>query len=89
MNIDKPKRRCTVHSEVCRHSREKMETSLKGIGKIKRAGGWIPFMSIEEAITYFDEEWYSIGYKFFSCRFCIEWQRNKIGFKYSPRARNI
>ena len=65
-----------------------METSLKGIGKIKRAGGWIPFTSIEEATKYFDEEWEIIGYTFFPCRFCIELQRNRIGFKYSLKPRN-
>ncbi len=87
MNIDKPKRRCTVHSKVCRYSIEKKETSLKGIGKVKRAGGWMPFISIEEATKYFDDEWYNLGYTFFPCRFCIELKRNRIGFKQSLRAR--
>ena len=89
MNIDKPKKRCTVHSEVCRYSREKSETSLKGIGTIKRDGGWMPFISIEEARTYFDENWYSPGYTFSPCRFCLELQRNRPGFKYTLRARNF
>ena len=87
MNIDKPKKRCTVHSEVCRYAIEKSETSLKGIGMIKIAGGWMPFISIEEARKYFDDEWYSLGYMFLPCRFCIELQRNIIGFKQSLRAR--
>jgi len=77
VNIDKTKRRCTVHSEVCRYSREKRETSLKGIGAIKRAGGWMPFTSIEEARTYFDENWHRPRYTYSICPFCLEWQRNR------------
>jgi len=87
MNMDKPKKRCTVHSEVCRYSREKSETSLKGIGTIKMSGGWMPFISIEEARTYFDENWYPLRYAYSICHFCLEWQRIGPGFKYSLRAR--
>ena len=88
MNIDKPWKNCMVHSEVCRYSRGKRETSLKGIGTIRRDGGWMPFISLEEARTYFDENWHHLGYTFLPCRVCLELQRNRPEFKYSRKPRN-
>lgn len=75
MNIDKRTKSCMLHSDVCRFSRGKRETPFKGIGTIKRDGGWMPFISIEKARTYYEETWLHQGYKFSLCAFCIEYMR--------------
>ena len=70
INVDKPTRKCVVHSETCIYARGKRETPLKGIGKLKRDGGWMPFQSPREARSYFDENWLLLGYEFSACRLC-------------------
>ena len=76
INVDKPTRRCVVHSEICVYSRKKRETPLKGIERMKRDGGWMPFPSIQEARNYFDENWFPLGYYFSLCQFCLKEQRS-------------
>lgn len=63
LNVDKPTKKCTMHVEGCIFELEKRETPLKGIGRIKRDGGWFSFSSLQEIKNYFDEEWASRGYE--------------------------
>ena len=72
INVDKPTRLCVVHSEVCRYARGKRETPFKGVERIKRDGGWMPFPSTQEARNYFDENWLPLGYEFSLCQFCLK-----------------
>ena len=77
MNIDKPTRRCVVHYEICKYARGKRETPFKGVKRMKRDGGWMPFPSIQEARNYFDENWLPLRYEFSLCQFCLEGQRSR------------
>ncbi|MHA1581050.1 MAG: hypothetical protein ACTSYM_00885 [Candidatus Baldrarchaeia archaeon] len=56
VNVDKPLRTCTIHSSNCIFVIRKQETKYKGINKIKRDGGWIPFESLEEAYKFCEEK---------------------------------
>lgn len=51
MNIDKPIKKCTIHSN-CSFLDKKSETNYKGILELKRDGGWLKFNSIHEAKVY-------------------------------------
>ena len=62
MNVDKPTKKCTAHVEGCRYELAKKETLLKGIGYLKRDGGWMPFPSLGEARHQFELEYASKGY---------------------------
>jgi len=62
VNVDKPDNKtCTIHSEGCGHIL-KSETPYKGIGELKRDGGWFCFASLEEAENYYQREWRPKGY---------------------------
>jgi hypothetical protein len=53
VNIDKPTKKCTIHSNMrCQYVLRRSETPLKGIGEIKRDGGWLPFETMIEAENY-------------------------------------
>jgi hypothetical protein len=53
VNLDKPTKKLTIHTNLsCIYVLNKKETPNKGIGKLKRDGGWISFTSIEEAQNY-------------------------------------
>lgn len=49
VNVDRPTAKEMLHAEHCRYVRDKHETELKGIGELKRDGGWLPFESLDEA----------------------------------------
>ncbi|MED4018537.1 hypothetical protein [Sutcliffiella cohnii] len=51
MNIDKPTKKCTIHSN-CSFIDKKSETKYKGILELKRDGGWLKFNSKDEALAY-------------------------------------
>ena len=56
MNVDKPLKSCTYHSdEGCTYILKKGETSLKGVDELKRDGGWIEFSSYLEARKFYSE----------------------------------
>ena len=62
LNVDKPTY-CVLHTDICYWSRNKKETSLKGIGEEKEDGGWLPFANKKEAIDYFEKKLLTKGYK--------------------------
>lgn len=54
LNIDKPTRKCTLHANSqCTHLLKKKETMYKGLGRLKRDGGWLYFGSTRVAVLYF------------------------------------
>ena len=57
VNIDKPLKSCTIHASNCTFVLKKQETKYKGVGKIKRDGGWLPFESLEDAYNFCREEY--------------------------------
>lgn len=72
LNIDKPTRRCTMHVESCPYTNTKHETPLKGIGELKRDGGWLKFASTSDAINLYSRDWENKGYELRKgCR-CLE-----------------
>ena len=50
VNVDKPAAKATLHADRCRYVQSKHETATKGVGELKRDGGWLSFGSIEEAL---------------------------------------
>lgn len=52
MNVDKPERKCTIHTDSCLYAKNKKESKFKGILEIKDHGGWLPFESISTAREY-------------------------------------
>jgi len=52
MNIDIPTRRNIIHSDTCVYVLNKKQTPLKGIGRLRRDGGWLPFNSAEQVECY-------------------------------------
>ena len=57
INIDKPLRKCTIHTNHnCGFLRRKHATPLKGIGELKRDGGWLEFDGIVLAKKYCKEK---------------------------------
>ncbi|SEQ93094.1 hypothetical protein [Piscibacillus halophilus] len=56
VNIDLPTKRLEVHRE-CAHTNQMCETPYKGVGKLKRDGGWIRFRNAEVAIQRLKEEY--------------------------------
>jgi hypothetical protein len=58
VNIDKPTQRCTIHTNrQCGFLRNKYATPLKGIGILKKNGGWISFDGIVLAREYCKENY--------------------------------
>ena len=62
VNVDKPTKKCTIHAEGCQFERGKYETPLKGIGELRKDGGWLSFSSLEEAEGYCNQAWKQKGY---------------------------
>ncbi|TFB22870.1 hypothetical protein E3U55_06425 [Filobacillus milosensis] len=56
VNIDLPTKRYTVHRE-CIYTNKMCETPYKGVGKLKRDGGWIRFRNAEAAKKRLQEEY--------------------------------
>lgn len=52
LNVDFPTSVAVLHMSKCRHTDDIAATGLKGIGRLKRDGGWVPFESREEAENY-------------------------------------
>ncbi|HBV89351.1 MAG TPA: hypothetical protein DEF42_22490 [Desulfosporosinus sp.] len=52
-HVDKPLRTCTLHTDdSCIYWIKKGETSYKGLGHLKRDGGWLSFNDEKEAVVY-------------------------------------
>jgi hypothetical protein len=63
LNIDKPSKKCILHTEGCTYETNKEATPNKGLGEIKRDGGWLSFSSRQETSAYFKHKWASRGYE--------------------------
>ncbi len=71
VNVDEPdNRKCTIHREECRYVL-RSETPYKGIGRLKRDGGWFPFPSLEEAENHCKREWETKGFIVRRCGRCF------------------
>jgi hypothetical protein len=54
LNIDIPTRRCILHTDYgCPYWKKKKETQYKGLGNLKRDGGWMSFTDTREALFYY------------------------------------
>lgn len=62
VNVDKPTKTCTKHVSGCTYEIGKRETKYKGIGNLKRDGGWLPFDSLKAAQDYC-EHWKKRGFQ--------------------------
>ena len=56
LNVDIPTK-SFLHSEGCRFEVGKKATPHKGIGELKRDGGWLSFSSILEAKKFFEQKY--------------------------------
>ena len=54
LNVDLPTSLACLHMNSCRHARDISPTELKGVGRMKRDGGWTPFESPHEAQAYIE-----------------------------------
>ena len=64
LNIDKPTKKCTLHTEdCCAWVIRQEETPLKGWGSLRRDGGWLSFNDAAQAREYSRTEYpnYTIG----------------------------
>jgi hypothetical protein len=53
LNVDKPTKKCTLHmNDSCTYLLKKSETPYKGIGNLKRDGGWLSFADPKLASLY-------------------------------------
>jgi hypothetical protein len=69
MNIDKPTKKCKVHNHSnCQYVKNKQETVLKGVGKLKSDGGWLSFETLLEAPNFQQVEFPSYELKDCTCR---------------------
>jgi hypothetical protein len=72
LNVDTPHRHtCTLHRENC-WTRPSSETKHKGMGTLKRDGGWLPFATEAEARAHFARKWRPRGYQWHVCSHCRE-----------------
>jgi len=66
VNVDKPTKTCTIHVRGCEYENRKGETEYKGIGNLKRDGGWLSFDSLKGAQDYCKERWMKQGFRVIS-----------------------
>lgn len=55
LNIDIPTRNWRLHKDNCRRSRGKYKTALKGVGNLRRDGGWLEFKTEQERKDFFQK----------------------------------
>ena len=73
MNVDVPTKRCVLHRPGVAYAVGKRETPFKGIGHVKRDGGWLGFASEQEARSYFESALQGEGFGLVGCARC--WYR--------------
>jgi hypothetical protein len=56
INIDLPTKRFTIHHN-CTYTDKMKETPFKGVGTLKRDGGWLKVGSISEADNLFENSY--------------------------------
>ncbi len=52
LNVDIPTSDAKLHLNSCRYAQEISATDLKGIGQMKRDGGWMPVESRSQAESF-------------------------------------
>ena len=52
LNIDLPTSIATLHVSTCQYSVNKRVSTFKGVGDLRRDGGWLSFTSEDEAESY-------------------------------------
>ncbi|AET68686.1 hypothetical protein Desor_3182 [Desulfosporosinus orientis DSM 765] len=58
LDVDQPTKKCTLHMNgSCSYLQEKRETLYKGIGDLKRDGGWLSFSDPKLAKSYYQINW--------------------------------
>ena len=62
VNIDTPTKTCTMHTADCISTKTKRETKLKGVGLLKRDGGWLSFGTFVQTEDYCKREFGPKGY---------------------------
>lgn len=70
MNVDRHLKRCVLHQAACRYAIGKHETPFKGVGRMKRDGGWLGFGSGAEARAYYDRDLQPEGFSLTECANC-------------------
>jgi len=68
LNIDKPHRKSTLHTESCPHVPNPLGTILKPLEQVGRDGGWFSVSSVSEAQTIASRE-FPTG-DFVRCSYC-------------------
>jgi hypothetical protein len=68
LNIDKPLRTATLHSESCSHLPQPLGTPFKLVGSLGRDGGWFHVASRSEAEATVQREFPSAA--FVRCSYC-------------------
>jgi hypothetical protein len=68
LNIDKPHRKSTLHTESCPRVPNPLGTVLKPLEQVGRDGGWFSVSSVSEAKTIANREFPS-G-EFVRCSYC-------------------
>jgi hypothetical protein len=62
VNIDTTTKTCTMHTADCINAKTKSETKLKGVGLLKRDGGWLSFGTFVQTEDYCKREFGPKGY---------------------------
>ncbi|EHQ89894.1 hypothetical protein [Desulfosporosinus youngiae] len=58
LDVDQPAKKCTLHmNDNCSYLQKKSETLYKGIGDLKRDGGWLSFTDPKLAKLYHQINW--------------------------------
>ena len=68
VNVDGPLKSCTLHALGCTYEMKKAETDYKGLRRIKRDGGWLPFDNPAAAERHCGAEFSKLNFK--KCRSC-------------------
>jgi hypothetical protein len=56
INIDIPTKKFTIHHQ-CAYTKKLKETPLKGVGQLKRDGGWLQIDGLKKAESLFEESY--------------------------------
>ena len=57
VSVDIPTKTCIMHTDDCIYTKRMRETKLKGVGVLKRDGGWLSFGTFLQTEDYCKREW--------------------------------
>ncbi len=69
LNVDIVTKTATLHALGCTHEIDKRDTEYKGIGRLKRDGGWLGFTTRDDADRHARANLQ--GYKVKTCGLCF------------------